>query len=130
MLTLMLLVACGDKDETTDDTGTTDLFGTYIFVTDPDGNSKSEPSGGDLSCYTPGDTWLTTSADPSCVAEQAFSGVVEDFETGDEVPDALLELWWADSTDGARSSQGGDGVVRRRWWVVRRRWGGEEEMGW
>ena len=100
MLTMMLLVACGDKDETTDDTGTTDLFGTFVFVTDPEGNTKSEPSAGDLSCYTPGDTWLTTSADPSCVAEQSFSGMVEDFETGDEVPDALLELWWVDSTDG------------------------------
>jgi hypothetical protein len=98
---LMLMAACGEKDGTVDDTGTVDLFGTYVFVTDPEGNTKTEPAGGDLSCYTPGDAWLTNSADPSCQAEQAFTGIVEDFETGDEVPDATLELWWADSTTGA-----------------------------
>lgn len=107
---LMLMAACGEKDGTVDDTGAVDLFDTFVFITDVDGNVKSEPAGGDLSCYTPGDPWLTNSADPSCQAEQTFNSedgesIVEDFEEGDAVPDATLELWWSDSTSGASDQE-------------------------
>lgn len=112
-LSLMLLSACGEKDGT-DDTATVDLFDTLIYIDVIDEEtgevieSKSAPSAGDLTCYSPGDTWLSNTADPSCIGETGFAGQVEDFESGDNVPDAHVEIFNGDSASGGSADFEGD----------------------
>jgi len=109
-MSIMLLSACGEKDGT--DSAPIDIFDTFIFievVDDETGeviDTKSEPSAEDLSCYEPGGTWLKNTADASCITEQAFAGEVEDFETGDEVPDATVEIYFSDTTTGSLDYEG------------------------
>ena len=45
--------------------------------------------------------WLTQAApDPSCVVERPVEALVEDFESGDGVAEATVEIWFADAVDG------------------------------
>ncbi|MCB9779965.1 MAG: hypothetical protein H6742_15480 [Alphaproteobacteria bacterium] len=132
-----LLVACGDKEDGGTDTGagTTDTdtdtdtdgdggggaaFEDYINVTSaptgdldsccPDGSSSSD--GG--SCWESGD-WRDESPDPSAQRDTDLLGDIYDFETGDPVDTATLDLWFSnDPTAGAPDYSvigDGDGVV-------------------
>jgi len=94
MTLLISLIACGDKDTPSGDSSSgVDVFAEYINV----GSTPSTESGTALTdCYTPGDDWLDQTPDSSCASEHGFSGTVEDFETGDGVADAELELYYGD----------------------------------
>lgn len=96
---LLPLVACGDKESVTDDTGGVeeDPFSEFINVTD-------EVIGNVSSCYTPspkGGDWITQKVDSTKVASYPATGPVEDFESGKGVGEADLEIWLADSVSGA-----------------------------
>ena len=99
LVLLMSAVACGEKrDGSGDDTGTTGGGGggggggdiaDYINVTDaPVGN---------LSCFSAADGLGTESAAPGCVGERQMSGSVVDFQEGDPVDEATVELFFGDS---------------------------------
>ena len=98
LVLLMSAVACSDKEESSGgDTGTTGGGGgggggdiaDYINVTDaPVGN---------LSCFSAADGLGTESAAPGCVGERQMSGSVVDFQEGDPVDEATVELFFGDS---------------------------------
>ena len=99
LVLLMSAVACSDKDDSSGgDTGTTGGGGggggggniaDYINVTDaPVGN---------LSCFSAADGLGTESAAPGCVGERQMSGSVLDFQEGDPVDAAKVELFFGDS---------------------------------
>ena len=99
LVLLMSAVACSDKDDSSGgDTGTTGGGGggggggniaDYINVTDaPVGN---------LSCFSAADGLGTESAAPGCVGERQMSGSVLDFQEGDPVDEATVELFFGDS---------------------------------
>ena len=94
MTLLISLLACGDKDATTDDSSAgVDLFGEYINVSD----EPTTESGVALTdCHSSGADWLDQSPEASCAVEHSFEGTVEDFETGKGVADASLELYFGD----------------------------------
>lgn len=94
MTLLISLLACGDKDTTSGDSSSgVDVFADYINVS----QTPTAESGTELStCFTPGDDWLAQSPDSSCAAEHSFTGTVEDFESGDGVADASLEIFYGD----------------------------------
>jgi protocatechuate 3,4-dioxygenase beta subunit len=51
--------------------------------------------------YDAAGAWLSQGApDPSCVTEVGVDGFVEDFESGNGVPEATVEIWYGDSVDG------------------------------
>lgn len=80
----------GTDDSGTDDsTAEVDVFGENIFVT--------ESPVGDLGCYAGDGAWLSQSPDPSCAVDLAFTGEIEDFETGDNVDDCDLQLFFDDT---------------------------------
>src|SRR5687768_950183 len=61
---------------------------------------------GDHACFTPGTdhastTWLTQALDATKQADYPVTGLVEDFESGDSVDAATVELWFDDVVDGA-----------------------------
>lgn len=101
-LIAVALIACkGDGGTDSDDTDTTpvDLFAQFISPT-------VEPSGGDLTCFTPGEdwastTWLTQDADTALQTTASVSGAVTDFETEDPVTEPTVDLWYGDSVSGA-----------------------------
>ncbi len=84
-------------------------FEDFVFVTDaPSGDFTGFESG-----YDGAGAWLTNPT-PSSTDEISLSGTVEDFESGDSVSDATLEIWHSDSVSGAPDSfavSGGDGAV-------------------
>ena len=98
LVLLMSAVACSDKEDGSGgDTGTTGGGGgggggniaDYINVTDaPVGN---------LSCFSAADGLGTESAAPGCVGERQMSGSVVDFQEGDPVDEATVELFFGDS---------------------------------
>ena len=99
LVLLMSAVACSDKEDGSGgDTGTTGGGGggggggniaDYINVTDaPVGN---------LSCFSAADGLGTESAAPGCVGERQMSGSVLDFQEGDPVDEATVELFFGDS---------------------------------
>ena len=98
LVLLMSAVACSDKEDSSGgDTGTTGGGGgggggniaDYINVTDaPVGN---------LSCFSAADGLGTESAAPGCVGERQMSGSVLDFQEGDPVDEATVELFFGDS---------------------------------
>ncbi len=113
MILAMALIGCGDKDGGTDtgatgDGGTTDggsgdggtdaNFGNYI-------NTTVDPIGDIDSCLdldTDGDGWVDQSVIAEYQVDAAASGVVEDFESGNGVGAAKVQLWWGnDPTGGA-----------------------------
>jgi len=100
----ILLAACGTKN--TDDTGgsgdggsgdgggTGVVFEDYINVT-------VQPTGDIDSCFD-GVNWFQQEVDPNLQDDIAMEGLVADFETGDAVADATLDLWFGnDPTVGA-----------------------------
>jgi hypothetical protein len=94
---LLSAIACGDKDEAGgDDTAATDIFSEVITLT--------EETSGTLTCYTPGEAWITETPDASCQDTVTASGVVEDFETEDGVEDATVEIFFSDSVSGSADS--------------------------
>ncbi|HJN77999.1 MAG TPA: hypothetical protein QGF58_29065 [Myxococcota bacterium] len=94
MTLLLTLLACGDKDGPADDSSAdVDVFDTYVNVT----TTPTSASGTALTdCFSPGGDWLNQTPDDSCDVEHAFSGTVEDFESGDGVADATLEIYPGD----------------------------------
>lgn len=89
----LLALAC--TKSTTDDSGGPDDSSDTVDVFAENINVQETPVG-DLSCYTGDGSWLTQSPDPSCVADVPFTAEIEDFETGDNVDDCSLELFFDD----------------------------------
>jgi len=100
------LVACsggGDSDGTGSDgtgtgTGTEVTFDDFIAL---DGAPAIDAA--DAACFTPGadwasTSWLTQNATPG--GTFPLTGGVEDFESGDPVDDATVELWFSDVVSG------------------------------
>jgi len=80
---LALALGCdGNEDTDTGDTGEEDL--TPI---------------GDLSCYTPGDAWLTQSVDAALQVDEARTELVHDFENETPVYEATVDIWLNDQVD-------------------------------
>ncbi|NUQ39227.1 MAG: lipopolysaccharide biosynthesis protein, partial [Caldilineales bacterium] len=123
----LLLAGCGDKDDG-DDTGAGDGGGTdggttgpsiedFINVTDPyagDIDSCCDLVGEESDCWN-GANWVSQTPDPNLQVAAALNGDILDFETGDPVADATLELWFEnDPTVGAPDYSvvgDGDGYV-------------------
>lgn len=109
------LLACGDKDGGTDDTGggsagdggsTSGLtLEDFINVTTaPTGDLASccELAGlaEDPYCWSSG-TWIEQTVITDYQVDKAVYGTVNDFESGDPVPSATVEFWWGnDPTAG------------------------------
>ncbi|MCB9745649.1 MAG: hypothetical protein H6740_23935 [Alphaproteobacteria bacterium] len=98
---LVGLAACGEKDGTGDDTAATDdsgeevdVFSSIVYLED---NYLELNDPAVFECHVPGEAWLTQTPDSSCVQELPWGGVVEDFETGNEVPDATVQLFLDDA---------------------------------
>lgn len=110
------LIGCGDKETTADDTSTdtttTDSFSDYIYVT--------EPPSGDFTGFESGytDAWLAQEVDKTLRAEVPMTGQVEDFESGDAVDEATLELFYSNSASGTADQSllsDGEGNVSGTW---------------
>lgn len=100
---LLAAMACSKNDDTGDTSSETSVFDENIFVTEAPTSASGDP----YSCYTPGDAWAQSAADPSCQAEVPLKGQVEDFETGNGVEDPTMVLYW----DNAYDASGGDVTV-------------------
>ncbi|MFZ5476080.1 MAG: hypothetical protein ACOZNI_04840 [Myxococcota bacterium] len=105
-LSALLLTACpsGDGNEDTDKTGDTDTdtqtgderaFTDFVDV-------ETNYVAGDTSCYA--GTLGTETPDPTCVTEAEVSGVVEDFQEGEGVPDITVQVWNDDDISGSASA--------------------------
>lgn len=109
---LLALGACSGGDKSGDDTGGAS-----------DGGSGDGGDGGSGACAELGDfvdvssapigdltgfeggyeaagAWWTQQVDPALQVSAPMTGGVFDFETGDGVADATLDIWFADSTSG------------------------------
>lgn len=90
-LAALLLAGCGDKDEpSTDDTGTSgteDRFSDFVYVTDA--------AVGDFTGFESGyvDDWLPQAVDTDKQVTVGMTGQVEDFESGDNVEEATVEIF-------------------------------------
>jgi len=101
LTSLVLTMACGDKDDdgdsgpAADDTATNviggGVFEDFINVTDA-------PTG-DISCFT--GALATEAAADNCVAQRSMAGQVLDFQEDDPVDEATVEFFWADAIFGA-----------------------------
>ena len=101
LASLVLMAACGTKDEDGDDGSDTGgdsdvvigggVFSDFINVTD-------EPTG-DLTCFE--GSLTSETADPSCVAQRSMLGQVLDFQADDPVDEATVEFFFADAIFGA-----------------------------
>jgi hypothetical protein len=113
-VTLLALIACGDKDtdtETQTDTDTDSAsdsvaLSDYVYVTE-------EPVG-ELACFS-GDSgvmghelddsvWLEQNVDSSLVTTVSVSGGVIDFETDDPVEEGFLDVFFSNSLAGTADS--------------------------
>lgn len=98
----LTLTACGSGggDDSGTGTGTTGTTGT-----NPDKFAEvitvDVPATGDLACFTTGSAWNLQTVDASCVGTAPFTNEIIDFETGDVVADATVELFLSDSVNGA-----------------------------
>ncbi len=108
-LSLVVAAGCTDKpadtgsasDDTGTDGGNADVFSEIINVT--------ETATGDYSCYAGYGTWTEHTADSSCVEKVPMSGRIEDFESGDGVSAATIEVFDEDTvTTEAQSSATSD----------------------
>ena len=110
-LLALLLTACppaGDAatDKTGDDTsgGDTDrarTFEDFVNVTTPWVGETDACIAGKVQ-----------TVDPSCMVDMEVNGRIEDFQTGDPVPDATVQLWRSDSISGSAdetTTSDGDG---------------------
>lgn len=89
------VIGCtSDKaDDSADDSGEVNVFDEIVYLQTEYVSSNPERV---FDCYAAGDPWLTQSPDSSCVATVPLTGEVTDFETGDGVADATLELFFDD----------------------------------
>ncbi|RME26014.1 MAG: hypothetical protein D6798_07595 [Deltaproteobacteria bacterium] len=128
MTLALALVGCGDKGGS-DDTGGTagdggatgdggssgsDRFDEYINVT------TEPPSSEDLDSCTYGEgNWMTQTVISDYQVDISAYGFVQDFESGDGVADAKVQLWWNnDPTGGAPDYEvdsASDGTVTTTW---------------
>ena len=116
-LTLLAVVACGDKDtdtntdtDTDTDTNTTEgvELSDFIYVT--------EAPVGELSCYAgesgvlghevDSASWLTQNVDTSLVATVSVSGEVIDFESDDPVEEGFVDVFFGNTLSGESDSSG------------------------
>ena len=118
-LAVALLAACGDKDTGSsgegDDTGgggSEDRFAEYVYVT--------EAASGDFTGFEEGyqGSWLTQNVNSELQITVNMTGKVEDFETGDEVGEATVELWHNNTPSGSPDqsvTSDGSGAVSGQW---------------
>jgi hypothetical protein len=100
-LWIMALIGagCGDKDTDTEGTDTgsedsADLFAELVYVTEaPVGDFTGFEDG-----YT--DTWLSQEVDAKKQVTVSMTGEVEDFETGNSVEEATVELFYSNAIAG------------------------------
>lgn len=82
------------------DDGSTDadaVFEDFINTTATPAGDFTGFEGG----YDAQGAWIDQGAvDPSCQVERSVDGKVEDFESGNGVPEATVELWYADAVEG------------------------------
>jgi len=111
LATLAVGVACsgGDKGTSSDDdsgsSGTTNGGGGGGGVTFDDFINTSATPVGDFTGFEGGydaaGAWIDQGTpDSSCVVERSVDAKVEDFESGNGVPEATVELWYADAVEG------------------------------
>jgi hypothetical protein len=81
-----------DPPEATDDTDYAEAADLLTLTT---------PVPGDTTCFDPAGTWGAQTADPSCVVQVPVTGDIEDFESGDGVAGATIELFWDDTVGDA-----------------------------
>ncbi len=93
---LVLIAACS-KDEETDGGDTNEQEIVW------------EEATGDLACYTPGAAWLTQTVDDSKQLVVAGDVFVADFQLDDAVPEAKVDVWFADDVTGTADSTGTTG---------------------
>jgi hypothetical protein len=101
MASLVLTVACGDKDDDGDsgpaaDDTATGVIGGGVFS---DFINVSDAPTGDISCFS--GSLATEAAADNCVAQRSMSGQVLDFQEGDSVDEATVEFFFADAIFGA-----------------------------
>lgn len=98
-LLALLLSACppsgvvADGDKGTDDSGTTGderAFDDFVNVTTPWVGNTDECIAGKVQ-----------EVDPSCIVDLSVNGTIEDFQSGDPVRDATVQLWVSDSISGS-----------------------------
>ncbi|MES2640879.1 MAG: hypothetical protein V4850_15425 [Myxococcota bacterium] len=95
-LLALLLSACPQTDGTADDKGddtsstTGRTFEDFVYVTTPWVGNTDECIAGKVQ-----------TVDPSCIVDLSVTGTIEDFESGDTVPDATVQIWNSDSIGGS-----------------------------
>ena len=88
------LIACnGDKDttDTGGDTASSEFFSTLINSEKPIVTEGEEAE--DLACWAPGQDWIAQTPSTECQVDTDVSGIVSDFEAGDPVDEATVEIF-------------------------------------
>jgi len=102
MLALLALLACAPKDEDppldsdTDSDPPAEDTEAGMYATADELLILSAPMVGDTTCFDPSGDWGAQAADPSCQVLVDVTGDIEDFQSGDGVPLATIELFWSD----------------------------------
>lgn len=97
-LLALLLVACSGGNSGTDDkTGTGDTGGSGSRAFEDFVNVTTAWTGNTDECIA----GKVQNVDPSCQVDLSIDGEVVDFQTGDSVPDATVQLWYSDSLSGS-----------------------------
>ena len=88
----LILAACpnGGDDKGTDTTDTDDT--NTVRTRDDFVNTQDLVVAGNMECFTVG-ALTTQTPDPSCQASLSLDGTVEDFQSGDAVPEATIQVW-------------------------------------
>jgi len=123
-LTMVLTLACKGKD-TSDDTASGDTDTDTDADTDTDDSKTFEdfvnvtdtPTGDftGFDGYDNNGGWITQNVDTSLQELVPMDGVITDFQEGDPVKDATLQIWYSDQATGApdviTTSDATDGTV-------------------
>lgn len=91
-----------DDSASSDDSSATNVFDEVVYLQTEVVSANPERS---FECYNAGDPWLTQTPDSSCVADVPLTGEVNDFESGDGVADASLELFFDDQYHDGHGDQ-------------------------
>jgi hypothetical protein len=119
-VTLLALIACGDKDTDTDTQTDTDTDTTTDSVALSDYIYVTEAPVGELACFAgesgvegheiDNSVWLVQDVDPSLITIVSVSGEVIDFETDDPVEEGFLDVFFGNSLSGSSDASGTSAV--------------------
>ena len=105
-LLCLALLACDAEDPVdpvSEDTEPPEATDDTDYAEAADLLTLTTPVPGDTTCFDPDGTWGAQTADPSCVVQVPVTGDIEDFESGDGVAGATIELFWDDTVGDAPS---------------------------